>query len=81
MQDWIRRSEEGGKTAHVNLGVWYDSETGHIHLAAPGSSWFHTTVCDSPGSKRSHANLFHKLARLLEEAGLPGPKAQGRVAE
>lgn len=85
MQDHISRSEAGGttaaKTATVQMSLWFNAETGHIHLAAPGSSWFITTVCNIPGSKRSHPNLFGKLARLLDEAGLPGPQSQSDDAD
>lgn len=81
MQDQISRSGAGGKTRYVQMSLWFNAETGHIHLAAPGSSWFHTTVCNTPGSKRGHANLFRKLARLLDEAGLPGPQIQGDDAD
>lgn len=70
----IRRSERGGNTAYLNLGVWYDSATGHIHLTLPNSGWFHTTVTADAESKRGNPNLFGKLARALREAGVPGPK-------
>lgn len=69
----VRRSERGGKTAYLNMGVWYDPATGHIHMTLPNSGWFHTTVNDDPISKRGHPNLYKKLARALKEAGAPGP--------
>ena len=69
----IRRSEKGGNTAYLNMGIWYNRETGHIHMALPGTGWFHTTVNDKEGSARCHINLFGKLARALDEAGAPGP--------
>ena len=69
----IRRSEKGGNTAYLNIGAWYNSETGHIHLTLPHSEWFHTTVNNIEGSKRCHSNLFEKLARALEYAGAPAP--------
>jgi len=55
------------------MGVWYDANTGHIHLTLPRSGWFHTTVNNEANSKRCHANLYSKLARALKEAGVPGP--------
>jgi len=73
MDSDIRKSERGGNTAYLNLGVWYDRETGHIHMTLPHSGWFHTTVCNEATSKRGHPNLFAKLARALKEAGVPGP--------
>lgn len=69
----IRKSERGGNTAYLNVGVWYDADTGHIHLTLPRSGWFHTTVTDDPKSKRGHPNLYEKLARALREADVPGP--------
>ena len=73
MAEDIRKSEKGGNTAYLNIGAWYDKETGHIHLTLPNSGWFHTTVNNSPTSKRGHPNLFAKLSRALKEAGAPSP--------
>ena len=73
MESDIRKSEKGGNTAYLNIGAWFDTATGHIHLTLPNSGWFHTTVTDDPSSKRGHANLYGKLARALQEAGVPGP--------
>ncbi|MBU1176678.1 MAG: hypothetical protein KKH72_14845 [Alphaproteobacteria bacterium] len=69
----IRRSEKGGHTIYMEVGVWYDSETEHIHLTVPASGWFHTTINNHPGSERRHKNLFGKLARALKDAGAPNP--------
>lgn len=71
--DDIRRAEKGGNTVYLNVGAWYDQDTGHIHLTLPNSAWFHTTVTDDATSKRGHPNLYGKLARALHEAGAPGP--------
>jgi hypothetical protein len=73
MQDDIRQSEKGGNTAYLNLGIWYEEATGHIHMTLPNSGWFHTTVNNEVGSKRYHPNLFWKLARALKVAGAPHP--------
>ncbi len=73
MESDIRKSEKGGNTAYLNVGVWYNQATGHIHITLPHSGWFHTTVTDDAQSKRGHPNLFGKLARALKEAGVPGP--------
>lgn len=72
----IRRSEKGGNTAYLNIGAWYNAESGHIHLTLPHSGWFHTTVNSATGSKRGHPNLFGKLARALKAAGVPCPDIQ-----
>jgi hypothetical protein len=69
----IRKSDKGGNTAYLNIGAWYDKETGHIHLTLPNSDWFHTTVSPEQTSKRGHRNLYAKLTRALKEAGVPGP--------
>lgn len=74
MAEDIRKSERGGNTAYLNVGAWYEPETGHIHLTLPRSGWFHTTVNANEGSKRSHPNLYAKLARALREAGVPAPE-------
>jgi hypothetical protein len=73
MED-IRKSEKGGNTAYLNVGAWFDAATGHIHLTLPHSGWFHTTVSPDTGSKRGHPNLYGKLARALQQAGVPGPE-------
>jgi hypothetical protein len=75
MMEDIRKSESGGRTAYLNIGAWYDPETGHIHLTLPHSGWFHTTVNPEPASKRGHPNLYAKLTRALKEAGVPSPEA------
>ena len=73
MADDIRRSERGGNTAYLNIGAWYDEASGQIHLTLPRSGWFHTTVNAQDGSIRRHKNLFDKLARALQEAGISAP--------
>ena len=73
MSSDIRKSEKGGNTAYLKIGVWYEAETDQIHLTLPRSNWFHTTVSGAAGSKRGHPNLYAKLARALKEAGVPGP--------
>ena len=68
------RSSKKGNAAYLNVGVWYDAETGHIHITLPNSKWFHTTVNDKPSSKRAHHSLFTQLARAMKEAGIPHPE-------
>jgi hypothetical protein len=62
-----------GKSVYVRMGVWWDEEQGHIHLTAPGVHGFHTTLNNTPGSKRCHENMFMKLAKLLQDEGAPHP--------
>lgn len=69
----IRKTERGGKAVYLNIGAWYDEKTGHIHLTLPHSKWFHTTVNADEGSVRCHKNLYGKLAKALNEAGVPAP--------
>lgn len=74
MQEPIKRSAKGGNTVYLHMGIWYNRSTGHIHMAIPGSGWFHSTVNNESGSKRHHANLFRKLTRALKQAGAPYPE-------
>jgi hypothetical protein len=69
------RSSKKGNAAYLNVGVWYEAETGHIHITLPNSKWFHTTVNDKPSSKRAHHSLFTQLARAMKEAGILIPKS------
>lgn len=73
MANDIRKSERGGNTAYLNVGIWYDAENDSIHITLPHSGWFHTTVNGNERSKRGHPNLYSKLVRALREAGVPGP--------
>ena len=73
MESDIRRSEKGGNTVYLNMGVWYDTDSDQIRMTLPHSGWFHTTVNNDAESKRGHPNLFSKLARALKEAGAPYP--------
>lgn len=81
MPEDIRKSEKGGNTAYLNVGIWFNAETGSIHMTLPHSGWFHTTVNGNEKSKRGHPNLFAKLARALKEAGVPGPDVEASPNE
>jgi hypothetical protein len=70
----IRKSEKGGNTVYLNMGVWYDQDSDQIRMTLPRSGWFHTTVNNDPLSKRGHPNLYAKLSRALKEAGAPHPE-------
>jgi hypothetical protein len=61
------------KTVRLNVGIWYNDKSGHIHIAAKDS--FISTVSGDPESKRYHPNLYRKLAACLAEAGVPSPKS------
>ena len=76
MSEHIKKAEKGEKTAYLRIGAWYNESTGHIHLTLPGSGGFHTTVNNDVDSKRCHRNLFAKLARALNEAGVPAPDVE-----
>lgn len=73
MSEDIRKSDKGGNTAYLNIGVWYDAKSDNIHLTLPNSDWFHTTVNGRESSRRGHPNLYEKLAKALKEAGAPYP--------
>ena len=60
-----------GKTARLDVGIWWNEKTGHIHIAA--HDHFISTVNDVAGSKRCHQNLYMKLARSLRDTGKPHP--------
>ena len=62
-----------GNAVYAKVGVWFEEDTGQIHLTIPGSGWFHTTVNAKDGSIRCHKNLFAKMGRLLREQGVPAP--------
>ena len=66
-------TSNSGKTIYLKIGVWYDSEKQEIHLAAPETQRFHTTVNNKSGSIRRHSNLYQKLASELKSAGAPYP--------
>ena len=73
MQDDIRQSEKGGNTAYLNLGIWYEEPTGHIHMTLPNSGWFHTTVNNEVGSKRYHPNLVLETRACFESSWRSAP--------
>lgn len=66
-------ARDTGKTARLDVGIWYNDRTGHIHVAA--ASRFISTVSNDPASKRYHPNLYRKLALCLRDMGKPHPPA------
>lgn len=67
------------KTVRLDVGIWYNKKTRHIHLAAKDS--FISTVSPDPDSKRFHANLYRKLAACLRDAGAVAPKLEASDAD
>lgn len=59
------------RTVRLDVGIWYNEASGHIHVAAKDS--FISTVSADPASKRYHPNLYRKLADCLRNAGAPAP--------
>ncbi len=64
------------KTVRLDVGVWFNEASGHIHVAAKGA--FISTVSNDPRSKRYHPNLYRKLADCLRGAGAPHPSVDGK---
>ena len=64
-------NQDSPKTARLDVGIWFNQSTGHIHLAAKDQ--FISTVSNDPASKRFHPNLYKKLAKALRDANRPHP--------
>ena len=62
---------DDGKTVRLDVGIWFNDQTGQIHIAAKGK--FISTVSGDPKSKRYHPNLYDKLAAVLRDADKPHP--------
>ena len=72
------RKSETGKTVYFEIGIWYDDNSGKIHVSAPSVSDFGiTTVRYNPKRKRGHPHLFQKLAQCLRESGVSVPEKPG----
>ena len=63
-----QKGYRGGKpkAVYVDMGIWRDKKTDHIHMSLPTESDFITTVTKKPG-KRCHKNLYQKLERILRK--------------
>ena len=59
------------KSVELTVRVWWDAKSRMIKIAGPGLTA--STVSNDPASKRYHPNLFKKLAKVLEAAGVPSP--------
>lgn len=64
-------TKAGTKTAYARIGLWFNEETGSIHLSIPGPGL--STVNAKPESQRGHPHLFNKLAKVLRDQGKPHP--------
>lgn len=62
------------KTAYLQVGIWFNEDTKHIHIASSEHGGFISTACDAPSSKRGNPNLYGKLAKRLRAKGLPNPQ-------
>lgn len=72
------RKSKPGNSVYLEVGVWFNQETGKIHMTAKDGDGFHTTVNDDPVSKRGHPNLYMKLAKCLRKAGAPHPAIEDK---
>ena len=68
---WGMSKGERSKTAKLDVGIWFNQASGHIHIAAKNA--FISTVSNDPSSKRYHPNLYRKLAKALRELDKPHP--------
>lgn len=70
---------ESSKTARLDVGIWFNETTGHIHIAA--KKQFISTVSNDPSSKRYHPNLYRKLSQALRDADKPHPDFPNKIGE
>lgn len=64
-----KRGSRGGKprSVYVHMGVWYEPETGFIHLAAPKEDSIHAVISNKPGTSRYQPKFFAQLKELLQK--------------
>ena len=64
-----RRGSRGAKPRciYVDMGIWYDPETGYIHLAAPKEDKVCTVISDKSGTSRYQPKFFRQLRELLQK--------------
>jgi len=67
-------SGDCGKTIRLEIGVWYNERSGHIHISGVTGERFISTVSPNSNSKRGNPHLFNKLAKCLQSAGKPAPQ-------
>lgn len=62
------------KSVHLDkVRIWWNEQSGRIHISAGGPHAFISTVSEDPTSKRGNPNLYYKLAKCLGQAGAPHP--------
>lgn len=65
----VSRSGKPGKrprAVYLEVGIWLNEKSGHIHIASRDRRFRHSTVSNNPGSKRYHPNLYGKLRAVLQ---------------
>ncbi len=69
----VEKIDEHRQAKRVNMaiGIWYNEESGHIHIQSSDFGGFISTVNRNPESVRGNPNLYNKLACCLKEAGAP----------
>lgn len=65
---------KGHKTTYLKIGIFYNDDTKHIHIAHQSDKRFITTVSADPLSKRGNPNLYWHLAECLAAEGKPSPQ-------
>lgn len=80
MPERVERSQKGGNTVYLRVGLWYSEREHAIHITAPGvDDEFHTWVSNNPDSVRHHATLYKHLKRVMKNQGAwpdPDPDAE-----
>lgn len=64
-------TSKSGKTVHIDVGIWYAEEDGHIRMKVADEGL--TSVSNDPKSKRYHRTLYKKLADILRKQGIEVP--------
>ena len=82
-----------GKTVYLEVGVWWNEATGHIHLAAKDVEGFITTVCDDPAGQTRASEPIYEAGEGPQgcwgapsghhgrSRGLAAPKMEKRLAD
>ncbi|MCP5432222.1 MAG: hypothetical protein H6923_03015 [Alphaproteobacteria bacterium] len=65
-------TSESHKTAYPKIGIWFDGQSGDIHLSIAGHGL--STVNAKADNKRGNPHLFNKLAKVLRDEGKPHPE-------
>lgn len=57
----------------LEVRLWFNEITGHIHIASRQGEPFISTVSADPAAPNGNPHLYLKLARCLRAAALPAP--------